>query len=513
MMRIGCMRRISVGIAMVAATAVSPEAAAESGSTDHILVSGYVVVLKEAPPSPDATVSSTVHSLTARHGGEAGAVWRHALRGFALTADKETAAAIARDPRVAYVQQDTVMRVAATQTPTPSWGLDRIDQRNRPLDNSYTYDTTASNVTAYVLDTGIRTTHTDFGGRAVFGVNTIGDGVDTDCNGHGTHVAGTVGGASHGVAKGVRLVSVKVLDCFGFGSVVSVISGVDWVAQHAVKPAVANMSLESGANEAIDDAVAGAINSGVTFAVASGNGSRDACGVSPARATAAITVNASDITDTEWSDSNYGVCTDLYAPGVGITSTWHTSDNATNTISGTSMASPHVTGAAALYLSANPEALPAEVSGAITVSATPNVIAGASPGSPNRILFSTNTIPPPTMTLSRYFNGFDHLSATDPPGGRYRLEGPLGRVNTTHTPGTHAIYQCRSGNDYFTSPTGHCEGQTVIGRLGFLHDNPPPRPSVLITRCVGIHNGEHFDSTTGNCEGQVVRGPLGYAER
>jgi subtilisin family serine protease len=465
----------------------------------------YLVVLRAAA----GTTPATADALARQYGGEVRAVWQHALHGFAIKAPAAAAARIAGDPRVAYVQQDAVVQLAATQSPVPSWGLDRIDQRNLPLNNAYTYSTTAPNVHAYIVDTGIRTTHVDFGGRAVWGTNTTGDGINSDCHGHGTHVAGTVGGASYGVAKGVALVAVKVLNCAGSGTTSGVVSGVNWVAQNAIRPAVANMSLGGGVQQALDDAVAGAIASGVTFAIASGNSNADACNFSPARVATALTVNASDISDNRASFSNYGTCTDLFGPGVNITSAWNTSDTATNTISGTSMATPHVAGGAALYLSANPAASPAQVSSAINGSATPNVIINPGPGSPNRLLFTGTTAPPSKLTLNRYLGGGDHASATSAPPGHV-LEGALGTVNTAAGAGTHPIYQCLVGGwDYMTSLASNCEGTTFIGVIGYLYDSPPGGANFPIRRCrIG---SEHFDSATSNCEGQIVEGILGYS--
>jgi subtilisin family serine protease len=256
------------------------------------------------------------------------------------------------------------------------------------LDNSYTYPNTAPNVHAYIIDTGILITHTDFGGRASVGTDTVGDGYNgIDCNGHGTHVAGTVGGATYGVAKGVTLLAVRVLNCAGSGTYSGVIAGIDWVTANAIKPAVANMSLGGGFSQAMNDAVTRSMNSGVTYAIAAGNSSADACGYSPASTPGALTVGATDSSDNEAYFSNYGTCLALYAPGVDITSDWNSSTTATNTISGTSMASPHVAGAAALYLSVNPAASAADVLSALVANATPGVVVGASPGSPNLLLF------------------------------------------------------------------------------------------------------------------------------
>jgi subtilisin family serine protease len=296
---------------------------------------------------------------------------------------------LSKDPAVAYVEQDRKMEALGTQSAPPSWGLDRIDQRDLPLNNSYSYANDGSGVKAYIIDTGIRTSHSAFGGRASWGINTSGDGNDTDCNGHGTHVAGTVGGAPYGVAKGVKLVAVKVLNCAGSGSYSGVIAGIDWVtAEHQPgQPAVANMSLGGGASAAVDDAVTNSINDGVVYAIAAGNSNDNACSYSPARTRAAITVGASTNTDARASFSNYGTCVDIFAPGQSITSAWNTGDSATNTISGTSMASPHVAGAAARVLAANPQFTPQQVSDQMVSDATANKVGDPGTGSPNRLLY------------------------------------------------------------------------------------------------------------------------------
>jgi subtilisin family serine protease len=506
---------VMVTAALFQAATTTATAQSAAGSV-HAVAAGstavpdsYLVMLK--PSSSDA--ATTAQALAARHGGQVRAVWRHALRGFALRASASAAARIAGDPRVSYVEQDAVIAVSATQSPTPSWGLDRVDQRNLPLNSAYTYDTTASNVHVYIVDTGIRTTHADFGGRAVWGTNTTGDGNDTDCNGHGTHVAGTVGGASYGVAKGVQLVAVKVLNCAGSGTTAGVVDGVNWVAQNAIKPAVANMSLGGGAQQALDDAVAGAINSGITFAIASGNSNADACNFSPARVATALTVNNSDINDNRASTSNYGTCTDLFAPGTNITSAWNTSDTATNTITGTSMATPHVSGSAALYLSANPSANPVEVSNAINGSATPNVINNPGAGSPNRLLFTgTSTSPPGKTWLNRYLNSRgDHATGISAPFGYVKEGDGFGWVNTAASAGTHPIYQCLvAGRDYMTSTAANCEGTTFIGVIGYMYDSPPTGANQPVRRCRVTATGDHFDSVTSYCEGQIAEGILGY---
>ncbi|MFE0699518.1 S8 family serine peptidase [Streptomyces sp. NPDC058872] len=276
-----------------------------------------------------------------------------------------------------------------TQANPPSWGLDRIDQAGLPLDSSYAYPVLATNVHAYIIDTGIRTTHTDFGGRASWGTNTTGDGVDSDCQGHGTHVAGTVGGAAHGVAKGVNLVAVKVLNCSGSGTTAGVIAGIDWVTANAVKPAVANMSLGGTSSVAMNDAVARSTAAGISHAVAAGNENADACGVSPASAPSAITVGATTSSDARSSFSNFGTCLDIFAPGSVITSAWNTSDTATSTLNGTSMASPHVAGNAALILGQNPTWTPQQVRDVMVNEATTGIVTSPGTGSPNKLLRTT----------------------------------------------------------------------------------------------------------------------------
>jgi aqualysin 1 len=350
----------------------------------------YIVVLKDSVANPAAVASEQA----ARFGGTVTHVYSHALKGYSLTLPTAAVVGISADPRVSYVEADGVVTADTTQTGA-TWGIDRIDQRSLPLSGTFTYFATGSGVTAYIIDTGIRFTHTQFGGRAVKGVDevTIG-GSAADCNGHGTHVSGTVGGSTYGVAKSVRLVAVRVLNCSGSGSTSGVIAGVDWVTgNHAAgTPAVANMSLGGGASSSLDTAVNNSINDGVSYAIAAGNGDifgnpQNACNFSPARVAAAMTISATDSTDTKASWANYGSCVDWFAPGVSITSAWYSSDTATNTISGTSMATPHVTGVAARFLQYNRTASPAAVRNAIVNAASPNRLGGLPRGTANRLLF------------------------------------------------------------------------------------------------------------------------------
>ncbi|HEX6421153.1 MAG TPA: S8 family peptidase [Acidimicrobiales bacterium] len=384
---------VAVGAAAVSAAA--PAGAQEAGD-GHVVqaaepVAGsYIVTLRD---TPGAQVAAEARSLARDLGAEVTHTYTAALRGFAARMSEEQALRLSRNPRVALVEEDGVVHATDTQT-NPPWGLDRIDQRNRPLDQRYTYDATGAGVRAYIIDTGIRTSHADFGGRATHGRDTVdGDNDATDCNGHGTHVAGTVGGSTYGVAKQVRLVAVRVLNCQGSGTISGVIAGVDWVTANAVRPATANMSLGGGTSTSLDNAVSNSIASGITYAVAAGNGDilgnpQNACGTSPARVAAAVTVSATDSSDRKASWANYGSCVDLFAPGVGVTSAWHTGNTATNTISGTSMATPHVAGAAALYLETAPGASPASVAAALTSNATSGVVQSPGSGSPDRLLYT-----------------------------------------------------------------------------------------------------------------------------
>ncbi|HVF57307.1 MAG TPA: S8 family peptidase [Pyrinomonadaceae bacterium] len=367
------------------------EAGAKFHSKGERAIPGqYIVVFEEWATGQAGRFSMAKEAadlMVSIYGGSVRHVYKNALNGYAARMSKEAALALSQDPRVAFVEEDGVMEANTTQSGA-TWGLDRIDQRNRPLNGTYVYNWTGSGVRAYVIDTGIRTTHTQFGGRAAVSFDAFG-GNGQDCNGHGTHVAGTIGGSTYGVAKSVSLRAVRVLDCNGSGSTSGVIAGVDWVRANHVKPAVANMSLGGGASSALDTAVQNAINAGVTFAIAAGNNNGlNACNYSPARVGAAITVGSSTSSDARSSFSNIGTCVDLFAPGSSITSSWASSDTATNTISGTSMATPHVAGVAALYLQSNPGATPATVRNAIVNGSTTNVLTGIGTGSPNRLLYS-----------------------------------------------------------------------------------------------------------------------------
>ena len=349
-------------MAVAAILSAGPSAVAVPHGTT---LTRIVVVTRDAPTLTVAKREAVLAD------GVVTATWSHALRGFAAQVPSSVAKRLAAVPGVVDVELDRRMSATTSQS-NPTWGLDRIDQRALPLDHSFTYTSTGKGVRAYVVDTGIRLTHTDFGGRAITGVDLVDGGAANDCNGHGTHVAGTIGGRVRGVAKQVTLVAVRVLDCYGSGSISRIVSGLDWVARdHAAgAPAVANMSLGGSPSSAVDDAVRGVISDGVTVVVAAGNDGGDACDGSPSRVTAAITVSAADSADDKPDWANYGSCVDLFAPGVRIYSDWVSSDTATKTLDGTSMATPHVTGAAALYLQTHPSATPATVRSAIVRAST-----------------------------------------------------------------------------------------------------------------------------------------------
>ena len=379
-------------------TATAADRAPVQGTERADAIPGQYIVVME--PNAPKQAADDARRQARNEGGRISFTYDHTISGFSAQLPPRALEAMQNNPNVAYIEADQRVELTATQS-SPTWGLDRVDQRNLPLSSSYTYNATGSGVTAYIIDTGIRSTHGDFGGRVAGGYTAISDGQGSnDCNGHGTHVAGTVGGTTYGVAKSVTLKPVRVLDCSGSGTNSGVIAGVDWVTGNKTGPAVANMSLGGGVSSALDSAVQSSINAGVTYAVAAGNDSgANACNGSPSRVGAALTVGSSTNTDARSSFSNIGSCLDLFAPGSSITSAWHTSNTATNTISGTSMATPHVAGAAALYLQGNPSASPSTVSSAIVNGATANVLTNVGTGSPNRLLYSLldggSTPPPP----------------------------------------------------------------------------------------------------------------------
>ncbi len=428
--RLAWLAAVAAGVLMPAATATMAAATPATGQirdtgSPSAVPDSYIVVLND-PPGRGLTsseVDNTAHSLATAYKGNVGRVYTAALHGFSVNMSQAQAQRLAADPQVAYVSQNQEVQSFGTQPSPPSWGLDRIDQRRLPLDNSYTFPDGGTTVNAYVIDTGIRITHTDFGGRARYGYDFVdNDAIADDCNGHGTHVAGTVGGTRFGVAKTARLVAVRVLNCGGGGTFEGVIAGIDWVTANAIRPAVANMSLgASGTHAATEQAVRNSIASGVTYAIAAGNSNSDACNFTPARVAEAITVGATTITDARASFSNFGACLDIFAPGQAITSAWIGSDTATNTISGTSMAAPHVAGVAALYLQRHPNAPPAQVRDNMVRNGTAGVVTNPGLGSPNVLLYSlfTRNIRSGDFTG----DGATEITIWRPPTGEWWIRG------------------------------------------------------------------------------------------
>ncbi|GAB1101277.1 MAG: S8 family peptidase [Shewanella algae] len=346
------------------------------------------------PNGVSAYASSMGARLANEHGIEVRQNFGNSLNGVLVKANAAQIQSLLKDPNIKYVEQDQRVSIepmveAAGDQGGATWGLDRIDQRDLSLNSNYHYDYDGSGVTAFVIDTGVRNTHNEFGGRASSGYDFIdNDNDSSDCNGHGTHVAGTIGGSSYGVAKNVNIVGVRVLNCSGSGTNSGVISGINWVKNNAQGPSVANMSLGGGASQALDDAVNAAVAAGISFVVAAGNDNSNACNYSPARAANAVTVGSTTSTDSRSSFSNYGTCLDIYAPGSSITSAWYNSNSATNTISGTSMASPHVAGVAALYLAENPALSPTQLTNLLVSRASSGKVGDAKTGSPNKLLYS-----------------------------------------------------------------------------------------------------------------------------
>ncbi|MFD5752788.1 S8 family peptidase [Streptomyces sp. NPDC127033] len=394
--------RIAAALTAAAATAalgaVSLPAQAATGPSAPALgtvvgagaedaVSGsYIVTLKES--SGLKAASAAGRDVVAEYGGTVRRTYTAALNGYAATLSAAQARRLAADPAVDQVFQDRTVRALGTQTNPPSWGLDRIDQASLPLNSSYTYpDTAGEGATVYVIDTGVRITHQDFGGRASYGYDAVdNDNTAQDGNGHGTHVAANAAGTAYGVAKKARIVAVRVLNNAGSGTTAQVVAGIDWVTRNHSGPSVANVSLGGGADAALDTAVQNSIASGVTYAIAAGNSNANAQNYSPARVPEAITVGATTSSDARASYSNYGARVDLFAPGSSITSAWNSSDTATSSISGTSMATPHVAGAAAVHLAGHPAATPAQVATALVNGATSGVVTGPGSGSPNKLL-------------------------------------------------------------------------------------------------------------------------------
>ncbi|MGI9097574.1 MAG: S8 family serine peptidase [Solirubrobacteraceae bacterium] len=443
-------------LALVPASGVAHTAAPVTGTGQPGAIPGhYIVVMKSA--ASDASKERTKNRARAR-GARVDRDYGSALKGYAAMLPATALSDVRSDPDVAYVEADAIVSATTTQS-APPWGLDRIDQSSLPLNQAYSYTPAGAGVKAYIVDTGVRFSHQQFAGRAVSGYDAVDGGSADDCNGHGSHVAGTVGGSTYGVAKQVDLVGVRVLDCTGSGTNSGVIAGVNWVTgDHAAgQPAVANMSLGGGTSTALDQAVANSIADGVSYAVAAGNENADACLGSPARAASAITVASTTSTDARSSFSNFGTCVDLFAPGSSIKSSWYTSDTATNTISGTSMATPHVAGVAALYLQSNPTASPGTVADAVHAGATAGKVTDAGTGSPNRLLSSGLGVAPPPPAPTGWHRASAVLWAQP---GRRRLH-PTGRP-TSRSPPVRTAVVCAD----LRQPTSTCTSTSAPARAG-----------------------------------------------
>ncbi|MFO7999148.1 MAG: PKD domain-containing protein [Bacteroidales bacterium] len=468
----------------------------------------YIVVLNEFPGNiPDGyapgleRAREVIEGLLAENRipeDKIAFVYAFALDGFSATLTAEEVDRLARDRRVSYIEPDAVMTIFGSQS-NATWGIDRVDQRDLPLNQTYTWDATGTGVNAYIIDTGIRYDHKEFGTRASFGFDAFGED-GSDGNGHGTHVAGTVGGTTYGVAKNVSLVAVRVLDNSGSGTTSGVIAGMDWVASNHIKPAVANMSLGGGASDAIDDAVGRMYDAGVPVIVAAGNGNRagreqDACGYSPARAPNAYTVGATVSTDAKASYSNYGDCVDLFAPGSSITSAWYTSSTAINTISGTSMATPHVAGGAALFLETTPGATAQQVYDAITTNSTKNKVT-SSKTTNNHLLYTLgfgsggSTNQPPnasfTFTTNELTASFDASGSSDSDGSIVSYAWDFGDESIIGSGATISHTYAAAGTYEVTLTVTDNEGATDTNSQNVTVSDPatgntPPTASFTFT--------------------------------
>lgn len=433
--------------------ALSSESQAQliTAAPEKAVANQYIVVLKEPAyiandiAARTEFVARTVESISTLHAVKAQRVFDSALSGFVAELTAEQLNALRRDDQVDYIEQDQVISLDPVfpeafdaQQTNATWGLDRVDQRSLPLDGNFVTQYNGAGVTAYVIDTGVTTTHAEFGGRARSGYDFVdNDSNATDCNGHGTHVAGTIGGTRYGVAKNVSLVGVRVLSCNGSGTTSGVIAGVDWVKQNASGPSVANMSLGGGISTALDSAINSAVNSGVSFMLAAGNENQDACNVSPARVANGVTVGSTTSSDQRSSFSNWGSCVDIFAPGSSITSAWY--DGSYKTISGTSMATPHVAGIGALYLDEYPNLTPAQLSQLLAQRGTTGKV--SDPRNSLNLLAYSGTDngggDPGTPSDGKLENGkvLSGLSGTSGSEQHYYIDVPAGRTLTVRTSG------------------------------------------------------------------------------
>ena len=455
------MKRLLVS-ALTATLFVSLPVASMASADQDESEGSYIVVMRSSDDldGEEAEIS--------RSGGRTEKRFSRAINALSVKVKHSEAGRIRNNPKVLFVELDQPMYALDTQNPSPSWGLDRIDQRALPLNSTFTASAKGANVNVYIVDTGVYTTHSEFTGRLSSGFTSIIDGNGTnDCNGHGTHVAGTTAGTTYGIAKSATVIPVRVLDCIGSGTTSGVIAGLDWIVGHhtAGTPAVANMSLGGGASAALDTAVQNVINDGVVMAVAAGNDGLNACNYSPARAVNAITVGSTTTTDARSTFSNTGTCVDIFAPGSSITSSWIGNTTSISTISGTSMAAPHVAGVAAVLLGRFPSSTTAEVGAMLRTSATPNVVASAGTGSPNYLLYLDPVggpivaPPPPTPVAPSAPTGI----AITPTTGSLSVRFTAGAAGTS--PINSYKYSVNGGTTWATRQTGTTASPIVITGL------------------------------------------------
>lgn len=479
--------------AVVASTASITSAGAEGGKSAQTF-RNYVVVFKQGSNDSKGQAEQIMNG----RGGKVTHTFSKVVQGFAVTLPDAAAdaflEAMDRHPLVERVEIDQPLSLSQTTQSNATWGLDRVDQRDMPLSGSYTYGSSGSGVHAYVVDTGIYASHGDFAGRVAPGYTAINDTNGTsDCNGHGTHVAGTIGAATWGVAKGATLVPVRVLDCAGSGTLSGVIAGLDWIAANARKPAVVNMSLGAGASSTLDHAVANVVASGITVVVAAGNDAADACYYSPARAPSALTVGASTSSDARASYSNFGTCLDVFAPGSSIKSAWHGSTTATNTISGTSMASPHVAGMVAQLLAVTPGASPSQLADSIKASATASKLSSVGAGSPNLLLFTganASQEAPPQASITASIASLSGSGSFLRNGWRATVALTVKDANGVAVPGALVVGSFSVGGSSVSCTT------SVSGGCSIVSGNLSKRTTETVFRIEGISGtGLTYDPT------------------
>lgn len=456
------MTGLSCVATQAAASTPQPEGQILNANTPNSIAERYIAVLKEASTR---SVPAAAEDLAGKYHATVHYLYRATVQGFSAEMSEQDARRMAADPSVAYVEQVQQVRLAGEQPSPPSWGIDRIDQPGLPLGNSYKYpDSAGSGVTVYVLDTGIRRTHQDFENRASFGYDFIDNDPDaTDCHGHGTHVAGTAAGRTYGVAKAAKIVAVRVLNCQGSGNTDQIVAGIDWVTQNAAKPAVANMSLGlQGSDTTMENAVKGSIAAGIQYSLAAGNNGQDACGFSPAKVPTAITVGNTTNQDARNNGSNYGTCLDLFAPGTSIVSASYSSDTGSATMTGTSMAAPHVAGAAALYLSEHPSASSAEVRDALVNNGVTGKVTSPGSGSPNVLLNTAFLLGPSNPGEVKVAN----------PGDQSSLVGTAVTLTNTVSGGTEP---------YTWSATGLPAGLSIDSGSGTVSGTPTAEGTSSVT--------------------------------